>query len=99
MRWEGVEIKIYLTMNIQNNQRKPFKNPSIAMKHGVFSNIPEKTNFSEKDELFLKYAQKTIFPQKSYKFVDFGFGWYRENLWNFEIETDLGVVWDSGVCQ
>ena len=63
-------------MNIQNNQRKPFKNPSIAMKHGVFSNIPEKTNFSEKDELFLKYAQKTIFPQKYYKFVDFGFGWY-----------------------
>ena len=63
-------------MNIQNNQRKPFKNPSIAMKHGVFSNIPEKTNFSEKDKLFLKYAQKTIFPQKYYKFVDFGFGWY-----------------------
>ena len=82
MRWEGVEIKIYLTMNIQNNQRKPFKNPSIAMKHGVFSNIPEKTNFSEKDELFLKYAQKTIFPQKYYKFVDFGFGWYNNyGLW------------------
>ena len=67
-------------MNIQNNQRKPFKNPSIAMKHGVFSNIPEKTNFSEKDELFLKYAQKTIFPQKYYKFVDFGFGWYMSSF-------------------
>ena len=48
---------------MKNDQRKPFKNPSKTMKHGVFSNIPEKTNFSEKDELFMKCAQKTIFPQ------------------------------------
>ena len=62
-------------MNIKNSQSKPFKTPSKTMKHKVFSSIQEKTNFSQKDELFMKFAQKTIFPPKYCKFVDFGFGW------------------------
>ena len=43
-----------------------------SMKHWVFSSIQKKRNCSQKDKLFAKCAQKTIFPPKYRTFVGFG---------------------------